>query len=72
MAINHPRLLEAVALLRPILEYGLVRGQVGTIVDVTADGALLVEFADEDGRTKVLLPLRADDVLGLTYASEPV
>ena len=41
--------LAAVALLRDVPERGLVRGQVGTIVEALVDATALVEFSDDSG-----------------------
>jgi hypothetical protein len=41
-----PRLLDVVALLSDLPEHGLVRGQVGTVVELL-DGAYEVEFIDD-------------------------
>jgi Domain of unknown function (DUF4926) len=43
------RELDAVALLVDIPDENLVRGQVGTVVDLSRNGMALVEFSDEDG-----------------------
>lgn len=45
-----PRLLDVVALLADLPEHGLVRGQVGNVVEIL-DGACEVEFSDEAGKT---------------------
>ena len=45
-----PRLLDVVALLTDVPEHCLVRGQVGTVVEIL-DGAYEVEFCDDEGRT---------------------
>lgn len=44
-----PRLLDVVALLSEVPAHGLLRGQVGTVVEVL-DGAYEVEFSDDEGR----------------------
>jgi Domain of unknown function (DUF4926) len=43
--------LDVVALLEDVPERGLVRGQVGTVVEKLAPGIFEVEFSDNDGRT---------------------
>ena len=45
-----PHLLDVVALLSDLPSHGLVRGQVGTVVE-TLDGAYEVEFSDDEGKT---------------------
>jgi hypothetical protein len=54
---NTPRLLDVVALTCDFPERGLVRGQVGTIVELLDGGAYEVEFSDDDGRTYATLAL---------------
>ena len=44
--------LSAVALLRDLPERGLVRGQVGTVVEALDDTTALVEFSDDQGRLR--------------------
>jgi hypothetical protein len=48
----------------------LVRGQVGTILDVLAPGVFEVEFSDEDGRAYAQLTLKEDERLVLHYAPQ--
>jgi hypothetical protein len=67
-AIN---LLDVVALAVDLPEYHLRRGQVGTVVELLADGtAFEVEFSDRDGRTYESVGLRPEQVVVLHY--EPV
>ncbi|MGA8446329.1 MAG: DUF4926 domain-containing protein [Roseiarcus sp.] len=61
-------LLHAVALLRDLPEHGLVRGQVGTIVEALDDATLLVEFSDDDGRAYAIVPCPRDALLVLRTA----
>ncbi len=45
-------------------EYNLRRGQVGTVVEILADGkAFEVEFSDRDGRTCESVGLRRDQIM---------
>jgi hypothetical protein len=62
-----PKLLDVVALLRDAPDYGLQRGQVGTVVDETDDATVLVEFADGEGRTFAAPNLPCRDLLVLAY-----
>lgn len=48
--MSNLELLSEVALLRDVLERGLVRGQVGTVVETLSGGAVEVEFSDDQGR----------------------
>ena len=60
-------LLSVVALLVDLPQQRLVRGQVGTVVEVHAPDVFEVEFSDEQGRAYAILPLRADQLMKLRY-----
>jgi hypothetical protein len=60
-------LLSVVALLEDIVAKGLLRGQVGTVVERLAPGVYEVEFSDDEGRTYACLPLRSDQLLQLHH-----
>jgi hypothetical protein len=61
-------LLDVVALTVDLPEYNLWRGQVGTVVEILADGrAFEVEFSDRNGRTFESLGLRPDQILVLHF-----
>jgi len=62
-----PKLLDGVALLEDLPSDGLVRGQVGTVVEDLAPGVFEVEFSDDQGRTYAMLNLRADQLLVLRH-----
>jgi hypothetical protein len=54
---------EFAALRHDLPDYGLIAGEVGTVVFVHGDGeAYEVEFVAADGRTIAVETLRADDV----------
>ena len=61
------QLLDVVALTQDIPDRGLLRGQVGTVVESLAPGVFEVEFADNEGRTYATLALRSDQLLVLHY-----
>lgn len=61
------QLLDVVALSEDVLQYGLRRGQVGTVVEFLPPDALEVEFSDEQGRTYALVALRPDQLIVLHY-----
>jgi Domain of unknown function (DUF4926) len=63
-------ILSAVALLEDVPEQGLVRGQVGTVVETWAPGVFEVEFSDADGRAYALVALNAGQLMRLY--NEPV
>ena len=65
--LGRMKLLETVALLTDLPKEGLVRGQVGTIVEVLAPGVFLVEFSDDEGKTYGLLPLEEGRLLELEH-----
>jgi Domain of unknown function (DUF4926) len=60
-------LLSEVALLRDLPESGLVRGQVGTVVETLAEGAVEVEFCDDEGRTYASAALQPEDLVRLHH-----
>jgi hypothetical protein len=61
-------LLAEVALLRDRPEHGLVRGQVGTVVEILSPDAVEVEFADDGGRTYATAALTVADLVRLHHA----
>ena len=63
---TNPRLLDVVALLSEMPAHGLLRGQVGTVVEVL-DGAYEVEFSDDEGRTYAELAVESDQILVLHH-----
>ena len=60
-------LLSVVALLEDLPESGLVRGQVGTVVESWAPGVYEVEFSDDNGRTYAMVAIEG----GATNAIAP-
>ena len=63
-----PALFDTIALSKDIPEENLVRGQVGTIVEIHRGGeAYEVEFADPEGRMYALAPLPADAFIVLRH-----
>jgi hypothetical protein len=54
--------LEAVVLLTDLPEYGLERGDLGTIVLLHGDAGCEVEFLTLDGETVAVVSLRHDQV----------
>ena len=63
-------MLSVVALLEDLPEQGLVRGQVGTVVESWAPGVYEVEFADDNGKTDATVALKAEQLMRLHH--EPV
>jgi hypothetical protein len=68
MTTNNIKLLDVVALTTDLSEENLWRGQVGTVVEILADGdAFEVEFSDKDGRTYESLGLRPEQLMVLHF-----
>lgn len=61
------KVLDAVALVEDLLEHGLRRGEVGTVVDAWKDGAFEVEFSDESGEAYAFVALEAGQLMPLFY-----
>jgi len=59
--------LDVVALLEDLPARGLVRGQVGTVVEKLAPSVFEVEFSDNSGRTYATLAAPADKLLVLRH-----
>jgi len=59
-----------VALLEDLPESGLVRGQVGTVVETWGPDLHEVEFADSDGRAYAMVALKTEQLIRLYH--EPV
>jgi hypothetical protein len=56
-----------VALTVDLVQEGLRRGQVGTVVERLGPGAVEVEFSDDNGRAYALLALADDQLMVLHY-----
>ena len=63
-------LLDVVALTVDRPEKGLMRGQVGTVVEVLSRGAYEIEFSDDDGRTYAQAALPGEQLMVLHYRRE--
>jgi Domain of unknown function (DUF4926) len=59
--------LSVVALLEDMPSRGLVRGQVGTVVEKLAPGVFEVEFSDNNGRTYATVAAPAEKLLVLRH-----
>jgi hypothetical protein len=66
-----PHLLDVVALLSDLPAHGLLRGQVGSVVELL-DGAYEVEFSDDEGKTYAELALEPDQLLVLHHRPQRV
>ena len=58
---------DVVAILEDQPSKGLVRGQVGTVVETLAPDVFEVEFSDNDGRTYASLALKTGQLLVLHH-----
>jgi hypothetical protein len=75
MSTNTPKLLDIVALTTDLPEYNLLRGQVGTVVELLANGtAFEVEFSDacgglclRNGQTYESVGLRSEQMMVLHF-----
>jgi len=63
-------LLDTVALLEDLPQRNLVRGEVGTIVELLAPDVYEVEFCDDDGQTYAELALRGEQLIVLHNQGE--
>jgi hypothetical protein len=61
------QLLDVVALTENIPDRGLLRGQVGTVVESLGPDVFEVEFVDNDGRTYATVSLKERQLLVLHY-----
>jgi hypothetical protein len=59
--------LAVVALLEDVPQKGLLRGQVGTVVESLAPGVYEVEFSDDSGQTYASIALRAEQLMRLHH-----
>lgn len=56
-----------VALTEDLPDEGLVRGQVGTVVENWAPGIYEVEFADDNGKAYAMVALKAEQLMRLHH-----
>jgi hypothetical protein len=61
------QLLDVVALTADLPDKGLLRGQVGTIVETVSPGVFEIEFSDDQGRAYAQLAVRDNQLLVLHY-----
>jgi membrane protein implicated in regulation of membrane protease activity len=65
--MNDIEMHAVVALLEDLPDAGLVRGQVGTVVETWAPGVYEVEFSGDDGRAYAMVALRAEQLIRLHH-----
>ncbi len=61
------KLLDVVALSVNLPKKGLLKGQVGTIVEILSDDYFEVEFSNNEGKTYSLLPLKSSQLIQLHF-----
>lgn len=65
---NIAKLLDVIALTCDLPQYNLCRGQVGTVVEILANGAAFeVEFSDRNGRAYESVGLRPEQIIVLHF-----
>jgi hypothetical protein len=70
---NKFSLLDVVTLTDELPEYRLCQGQVGTIVEILANGdAFEVEFSDREGKVYASLGLRPEQLMRLHFEPAPL
>ena len=60
-------LLSVVAVLQDLPDHNLVRGQVGTIVEILSPSAVLVDFCDLEGHTYAIEALDSNLLIRLHH-----
>ena len=60
-------LLSEVAVLHDLPEHGLIRGQVGTVVEMLSSSVVEVEFSDEEGRTYAQAAIPSEELVMLHH-----
>jgi hypothetical protein len=66
--MSNLELLSEVAVLQDLPEHGLMRGQVGTIVELLSPSVAEVEFCDDQGRTYAMAALRSEELIRLHHS----
>ena len=68
MSHDEVHLYDVVALTEALPEEGLLRGQVGSVVEIYPDGACEVDFSDAQGNTYALLAVQRHMLMRLHYS----
>ena len=63
--MNQINLLDVVALTTNLPKYGLLLGEVGTVVEVHPKGGYEVEFVAQDGYTYALIAAKKEQLISL-------
>ena len=64
------KVLDVVAVTEDAPDYGLRRGEVGTVVERWKDGAFEVEFSDDSGEANAFAALRAEQLIKLHFRKD--
>ena len=65
--MDEMELFSEMAALKDMPEKGLVRGQIGTIVQLLARSVAEVEFSDDQGRAYAMAALRSEELIRLHH-----
>jgi hypothetical protein len=66
--MSNLELLSEVAVLQDLPEHGLMRGQVGTVVEVLSPSVAEVEFCDDQGRPYAMAALKSEELIRLHHS----
>lgn len=69
-AVDEIKVLDVVAVLEDVPQPGLLRGEVGTVVELWKDGVFEVEFSDRSGTASAFAALRADQLIKLYFRKD--
>jgi hypothetical protein len=69
---SRSHLLDTVALVCDLPEFGLAAGEVGTVVEILSGDAFEIEFCDDAGQTYGLHTLRAHQLIALHTKGAPL
>ena len=65
---NKIKISDVVALSEDLPEHSLLKGQVGTVVEVHSKDSYEVEFSDNLGKTYALLPINSSILIPLYFS----
>ena len=68
--MNEIKVLDLVAVLEDVPQHGLLRGEVGTVVELWKDGVFEVEFSDNSGKAYAFAALRPDQLIKLYFRKD--
>ena len=64
------KVLDVVAVLEDVPQQGLLRGEVGTVVELWKDGVFEVEFSDNSGKAYAFAALHPDQLIKLHFRND--